>query len=329
MGDFMEEIFNSLTQLIKEHNSILIMTHRNPDFDGMGSALGLQQIINSFKKESYICINNSEKNSSLKKSYDLIKKNELYFNTIKKTNVEKLINDNTLLIILDTHKKEMTEIPELVDKVKNIIVIDHHIKSKDHINDITLSYINSGLSSTVEFMANYIKYLNKQIDPLFATFMLVGLEIDTNNFRLKTTDKTYEAAAFLSKLGADNILKQELLQENKEIYIKRQKLIEKSFMINKNMTLCILDSKIYENKDLAAIAEELLQFENVEASFVIGKISKDIVGISARSIGKINVEEIMAKLGGGGHYTEAATQIKEKTINEVQELLLNVLKEAK
>lgn len=329
MGDFMEEIFNSLTQLIKEHNSILIMTHRNPDFDGMGSALGLQQIINSFKKESYICINNSEKNSSLKKSYDLIKENNLYFNTVKKTNVEKLINDDTLLIILDTHKKEMTEIPELVDKVKNIIVIDHHIKSKDHINDITLSYINSGLSSTVEFMANYIKYLNKQIDPLFATFMLVGLEIDTNNFRLKTTDKTYEAAAFLSKLGADNILKQELLQENKEIYIKRQKLIEKSFMINQNMTLCILDNKIYENKDLAAIAEELLQFENVEASFVIGNISKDIVGISARSIGKINVEEIMAKLGGGGHYTEAATQIKEKTINEVQELLLNVLKEAK
>lgn len=325
----MEEIFNSLTQLIKEHNSILIMTHRNPDFDGMGSALGLQQIINSFKKESYICINNSEKNSSLKKSYDLIKENNLYFNTVKKTNVEKLINDDTLLIILDTHKKEMTEIPELIDKVKNIIVIDHHIKSKDHINDITLSYINSGLSSTVEFMANYIKYLNKQIDPLFATIMLVGLEIDTNNFRLKTTDKTYEAAAFLSKLGADNILKQELLQENKEIYIKRQKLIEKSFMINKNMSLCVLDSKIYENKDLAAIAEELLQFENVEASFVIGNISKDIVGISARSIGKINVEEIMAKLGGGGHYTEAATQIKEKTINEVQELLLNVLKEEK
>ncbi len=329
MGDFMEEIFNSLTQLIKEHNSILIMTHRNPDFDGMGSALGLQQIINSFKKESYICINNSEKNNSLKKSYNLIKENNLYFNTVKKTYVDNLINDDTLLIILDTHKKEMTEIPELVDKVKNIIVIDHHIKSKDHINDITLSYINSGLSSTVEFMANYIKYLNKQIDPLFATIMLVGLEIDTNNFRLKTTDKTYEAAAFLSKLGADNILKQELLQENKEIYIKRQKLIEKSFMINKNMSLCVLDSKIYENKDLAAIAEELLQFENVEASFVIGNISKDIVGISARSIGKINVEQIMAKLGGGGHYTEAATQIKEKTINEVQELLLNVLKEEK
>ena len=327
MGDFMEEIFNSLTQLIKDHNNILIMTHKNPDFDGMGSALGLQQVINSFKKESFICINNSEKNNSLKKCYDLIKENNLYFNTIKKSNVDKIINDDTLLIILDTHKQEMVEIPELVNKIKNIIIIDHHIKNKDYIKDAKISYINEGLSSTVEFMANYIKYLNKQIDPLFATFMLVGLEIDTNNFRLKTTDKTYEAASYLIRLGADNILKQELLQENKESYIRRQKLIEKSYMVNKKMTICVLDSKIYENKDLASIAEELLQFENVEASFAIGKISKDIVGISARSIGKINVEEIMAKLGGGGHYTEAATQIKDKSIKEVEEILISNIKE--
>ena len=327
MGDFMEEIFNSLTQLIKDHNNILIMTHKNPDFDGMGSALGLQQVINSFKKESFICINNSEKNNSLKKCYDLIKENNLYFNTVKKSNVEKLIDENTLLIILDTHKQEMVEIPELVNKIKNIIIIDHHIKNKDYIKDAKISYINEGLSSTVEFMANYIKYLNKQIDPLFATFMLVGLEIDTNNFRLKTTDKTYEAASYLIRLGADNILKQELLQENKESYIRRQKLIEKSYMVNKKMTICVLDSEIYENKDLASIAEELLQFENVEASFAIGKISKDIVGISARSIGKINVEEIMAKLGGGGHYTEAATQIKDKSIKEVEEILISNIKE--
>ena len=328
MGDFMEQIFNSLTHLIKEHNDIIIMTHKNPDFDGLSSALGLQQIINSFNKNSYICINNREKNSSLKKSYDLIKKNNLYFNTTNKNNVKKLISDNTLLIILDTHKKEMTEVPTLIEKVKNIIVIDHHIKSKNYISDVTLSYINSGLSSTVEFMTNYIKYLNKQIDPLIATFMLVGLEIDTNNFRLKTTDKTYEAAAFLTKLGANNILKQELLQENKEIYIKRQKLIEKSFMINDNMIMCILDNKIYENKDLAEIAEELLHFENVDASFVIGKLEKSLVGISARSIGNINVENIMVKLGGGGHLTEAATQIKNCTVEESKEKLLNIIEQS-
>ena len=325
----MEDVFKSLTQLIKENDNILIMTHKNPDFDGMGSAICLQQIINSFDKKSYICINNIEKNNSLKKCYDLIREKQFYFNTVKKINVDQLINENTLLIVLDTHKKEMTEMPFLIEKVKKIVIIDHHIKNKDYIDNYKLCYINSNLSSTVEFMTNYMKYLNKKIEPLFATFMLVGLEIDTNNFRLKTTDKTYETAAYLTNLGANNVLKQELLQENKEDYIKRQKLIERSKMINNNMILCTMDKAIYENKDLASIAEELLQFENVAASFVIGKISKTVVGISARSLGTIDVEKYMEKLGGGGHYNEAATQIKDKLIKDVKKLLLNVIKEDK
>ena len=155
--------------------------------------------------------------------------------------------------------------------------------------------------------------------------MLVGLEIDTNNFKLKTTEKTYETAAFLAKIGADNIIKQELLQETKNEYIKRQKLIEKSFMVDKNLAMCVADNKIYENKDLASIADELLQFENVEASFVIGKLSNTKVGISARSIGKIDVESIMAKLGGGGHLTEAATQLENSTIAEAQKKLIEII----
>ena len=182
--------------------------------------------------------------------------------------------------------------------------------------------INASLSSTVEFVTKYFKYLNKTVDPIIATFMLVGLEIDTNNFRLKTTKDTYEAASFLSQIGADNVLKQELLQENKDDYIRRQKLIEKSYMVNESMALCVADNQIYESKDLAYIAEQLLQFENVAASFVIGHLSKDTIGISARSLGNINVEEIMAKLGGGGHLTEAATQIKNSTLKKVEKQLI-------
>ena len=321
----MEQIFKTLTQLIKDNDNIFIMTHKNPDFDGMGSAIGLQQIINSFKKNSYIVLNSNEKNKSLDKSYNLLKENELYFNYIYKTKAIDNIKKNTLLIILDTHKKVMTEAPELISKTNNVVIIDHHIKSKDYIKDATLTYINANLSSTVEFITKYIKYLNKVIDPLIATFMLVGLEIDTNNFRLKTTKDTYEAASFLSELGADNVLKQELLQENKEDYVKRQKLIEKSYMINDNMALCIADNELYEKKDLAYIAEQVLQFENVAASFVIGHLTKDTIGISARSLGNINVEEIMAKLGGGGHLTEAATQIKDSNLKTVEKQLINVI----
>ena len=322
MGEKMEQIFKTLTQLIKDNNNIFIMTHKNPEFDGIGSAIGLQQIINSFKKNSYIILNGNEKNKSLIKSYNLLKENKLYFNTVMKTKATNLIKENTLLIILDTHKQDMTEVPVLINKTNNIVVIDHHIKSKDYIKEASLTYINANLSSTVEFMTNYIKYLNKTVDSLIATFMLVGLEIDTNNFRLKTTKDTYEAASFLLELGADNVLKQELLQENKNDYLKRQKLIEKSYMINDNMALCVADNELYESKDLAYIAEQLLQFENVTASFVIGHLTKDIIGISARSLGNVNVEEIMAKLGGGGHLTEAATQIKNSTLKKVEQQLI-------
>jgi len=325
MGDFMEQILNNLTKIIKEHNKFIIMTHKNPDFDGMGSAIALQQIINSFGKENYILVNKKELDNSLKKAFDLLSEKSINHNVILKSEVDKYIDEDTVLIILDTHKAVIVEDDELLNKTEKIVVIDHHIKSNEYIKSLMFNYINSNLSSTVEFICSYLKYLNKIVEPIIATFLLVGLEIDTNNFKLKTTDKTYEAAAFLTRLGADNILKQELLQESMESYIKRSKLIEKSFMINENMALCLADNKIYKKQDLATIAEELLQFENVDASFVIGNISDSEVGVSARSIGNINVEEIMSKLGGGGHMTEAASQIKDKTILEVKDMLKEVI----
>lgn len=325
MGDFMEQVFNTLTQLIKEHDKIVIMTHKNPDFDGMGCAIALQQIINDFKKESYICQNDNESNKSMVKAYDYMKQQNIYHQTLSPKEALEYIDSNALLIILDVHKESMLENPSLLIKTKKVVIIDHHIKSQNYIKETILTYINDNLSSVVEFVANYIKYLNKTIDPLLATFLQVGLEIDTNNFKLKTTDKTFETAAFLSKIGADSIVKQELLQEGKSEYLKRHRIIEKSFMINSNIAMCLTDDEIYEKKDLAEIAEELLQFENVEASFVIGKVEDNLIDISARSIGTINVESYMAAIGGGGHINEAAAQIKDITIKEAKEIIIKLI----
>lgn len=321
----MEEVFNALTQYIKNNNKILIMTHKNPDFDGMGAALVLQQIIFSFNKECYICQNSHEKNRALIKAYNYLTKKNINYKKINKTETLNYVDENTLLIILDVQIKSMLEEPKVFDKTKKVIVLDHHIKSQNSIRQTILTYINSNLSSVVEFMSSYVKYLNKRIDPLFATFMQVGLEIDTNNYKLKTTEQTFETAAFLTKIGADSIIKQELLKENKKEYLKKQKVIENSFMINKNMAMCLTDDKIYEQKDLASIAEALLQFENVEASFAIGKIANNEIGISARSIGTINVEYYMAKLGGGGHLNEAATQLKNVTLEEAKKNVIKVI----
>lgn len=318
----MEQIFKKLTSMIKEHDQIVLMTHKNPDFDGISSALALQSIISSFKKESIIVKATRPKNKSLEKAYQYLDENGIPYYVGNKKEINDFITENSLLIILDTHKEEMVEDSSLL-KIPHII-IDHHIRSKNYIKDSELTYINASLSSTVEFLVNYLHFLNKTIPSLLATYLLVGIEIDTNNFKLKTTETTYEAAARLARLGADNILKQELLQETKQDYIKRQKLIEKSVMITNNMALCVADNQIYQKKDLAAIAEELLQFENVEASFAIGKVSMNKVGISARSLGKIDVEQIMQQLGGGGHMTEAATEIS-NSIAACERQLLDVI----
>lgn len=316
----MDQIFKALTNMIKEHDQIILMTHKNPDFDGIGSALALQSIITSFKKESMIISPKQIKDKSLEKAYQYLEEKEIPYKIGTKEEVQSFITQQSLLIVLDTHKIDIVEEPTLLEKIPYVI-IDHHIKSKNYIKDSKLTYINSSLSSTVEFIVNYLHYLNKTIPSLLATYLLVGLEIDTNNFKLKTTENTYEAAAHLARLGADNILTQELLQETKKAYLKRQKLIEKSVMVTNNIALCVADDQIYQKQDLASISKELLQFENVEASFTIGRVSKNTVGISARSLGKIDVEEIMQQLGGGGHMTEAATELKDNMASCERQLL--------
>lgn len=320
----MDQIYNSLTNIIKKYDRFILMTHKNPDFDGMGSCIAMCDTINNFKKECYIVVDDKKLDISLKKAFNILDQNNLNIKRISKLKSLKLLDDKTVVIIFDTHKEDIIEEKKLLDN-SNIVLIDHHIKSSNYIKGNLFEYINSNLSSTVEFVCNYLRYLNRTINPIISTFLLIGLEIDTNNFKLKTTDKTYETAAFLTKTGIDNLLKQELLQESMDSYIKKSKLIEKSYMHNENTAICLTDNKIYRQQDLASIAENLLQFENVTSSYVIGKISSKIVGISARSIGNVNVEEVMRKLGGGGHLNEAATQINNKTIEQVLKELESVI----
>lgn len=319
----MEEIFKQLTQLIKNCDKVIFMTHQNMDLDGFASILALSEVVSSFKKDNYILIDNKFKNTSINKAFKNLKDNFIDFNYIYKKDVLKYLTNESLVIIVDVHKPTMVEMPSLLSRTDNIVVIDHHIKCKQYIQNTVLNYINSSMSSTIEIVSGYLNFLNKTINPIIATMMLAGMEIDTNSFNVKTTATTYETAAFLMNMGADNILKQELLKEDKEEYISRQKYIENSYMLNNNTAICTLDNKIVDNNTLAQIAEDLLQFDNVEVAFCIGYISKNKIGISARSIGKYNVERIMKNLGGGGHTTEAATQIRNINIESGLNMLMN------
>lgn len=321
----MTDIFKSLTQYIKNNDKIYIMTHKNPDLDGLGSAIALYTIVKSFHKECYIIDTEDEKNSTVKKMEEILEQNHIEIEKKTEADLQNEDLDRVLLIIVDVHKKELIESPNLLDRINHVIVLDHHIKGSSYITKTILSYINSHMSSVTEFMVYYLKYLNKSVDPVIATIMITGIEIDTNSYKLKTTEKTYEAAAILASFGADSILKQELLKENKEVYLRRSQFVKESYMINQVMAMCTLDEKIYVPKDLAEIAEQLLQFNDVEASFVVGKLKEDVVGISARSLGNVDVETVMEELGGGGHLTDAACQLKNCSIEEAKNKVIKIV----
>lgn len=315
----MNNFFKKLDKEIKHHKNIIIMGHKNPDLDCIGSSLGLY---NAIEKNVYIFKTNDKLNESMKKAFKELETENINF--IDKTNYKSKLED-ALLIITDLHRKSLLEYEEILDEIKDVVIIDHHIIGKDKIN-AKLEYIDRESSSATEIAVQYLKHKDKEIDRIIATIMLAGIEIDTNGYNMKTTEKTFQTAAFLMSMGADNILKQNILKISKEDYLKRIKQIEKSHLID-NMMICKLHKKNYNPSYLATMSEDLLRFDKVEASFTIGKLSNNKIGISARSLGNINVEEIMSKLGGGGHLTDAACQIENKTVKEVEKLLIKTIKE--
>ncbi|MFV0249837.1 MAG: DHH family phosphoesterase [Bacilli bacterium] len=243
----MSNSFEKLTKLIKSSNSIIIMTHQQMDLDALGSALCLNKIIDILNKKSFIFLED-KLNNPIKKALEILSKN------IKFINKETIVNkDLDLLIVLDTHKEKLLAYPQIIHKFKKIVIIDHHIINTDLIENTTLNIIESQLSSTNEILVNYLLYLELQVDSNIATVMLAGIETDTNSFNTKTTEKTYEAAAYLTRIGANNLEKSKLLKETKEEYLKIQQLIKKSFIVEDGIVLCLMDNKIYKNYNLAII----------------------------------------------------------------------------
>ena len=323
----MRELFENLNENIKKHDEVIIMTHSRPDLDGMGSALALYKIIESMDRKCYIVSPLKKLYRSLDKAMKLLDDNGINFEFKDEKEIINSKHVKPLLIILDTQKPELVESDKVLDLINDKIVIDHHIGSLDTINDTIYKYSDANKSSIVEVMAEYLNYLELEISPLIMTVLLSGMVVDTSSFNIKTTARTFEMAAYLAKNGADFVLIQDLLKEPREEMVERYSFISNSEEIAEDVLMCKMDDKIHGNVDIALLAKELLKFEDIKASFAIGRLSHRIVGISARSMGNINVGEIMERLGGGGHLTDAAAQIKDKGVEEVAKELKKIIKD--
>lgn len=319
----MEKLFEKLNNIVSSYSNVILMGHTHPDLDAFGSCLGMSSILNTMDVENYIFIDRNDVNhdTTIKQSIPLVPN----FNYIDKKNYKDVLKQDSLLIILDTHLRERLEYPGILDEVKNVIIIDHHIKNSTYIKNTELFYIDSSLSSVVELIAFYSKFLGIELSPIVSTIMLTGMEIDTNGFNIKITEKAFEAAAYLVSRGADSILKLNLLKETKREFLRKADFIKSSYIFKKKYAICLLPLSTCSQSELAEISDSLLGLEGIEASFTIGQLDKKNVGISARSLGNIDVCSIMEELGGGGHMTTAACQVENTTMKALEKKLKNYL----
>ncbi|WP_138204163.1 DHH family phosphoesterase [Haloimpatiens lingqiaonensis] len=313
-------IAHALVELINESSNIIIMGHVNPDMDVLGAGIGINAACRMLKKKCNIVID--DVNNGIKIIYNRVKELKDYEDTfISSESAKKLIEDNTLLVLVDVHGIDYVQNKDIVNKCKKRVIVDHHRKGPNYIEKTILSYIEVYASSTSELVTEMLQYMvdNPKLKVEEAEALLAGICVDTKNFYFKTGVRTFEAAAFLRRLGADTIDIKKVFSNDLDRYLKRAEII-KSAEVENNVAVATCPKDIKDPIVAAQAADELLNITNIEASFVLIEINNDIL-ISGRSLGDINVQVILEKLGGGGHITMAGARIKDSTIDRVCELL--------
>ena len=321
-------VAEALQELMKPAQNVIVMGHTNCDIDAMGAAMGIYRIAKFLNKEVYI-VNETNGTSLDNFINDLKEVSEYKDILIDKNSALNKITQDTLLVVVDTDKRNYVEVPDLLEKTDKIVVIDHHRRGTDYIENAILTFHEVYASSTCELVTELIEYSENDIK--LTTFevesLYAGIMMDTKNFTFKTGVRTFEAAAYLRKCGVDIIKVKKWFQSDLETYNKISEIVAKSEIINNNIAISIYDKEDSDaNITCAKAADELLTISNITASFVIGKMGSQIC-ISGRSIGDINVQLILEKLGGGGHITVAGAQIEGMTTEEVKQELINRINE--
>lgn len=321
-------ISQSISKAILESDNVVIMGHKNIDIDAIGSALGLYRLSKTLEKECYII--SEPQGKSLEKFLENLQKLEQYKGVIiSEEDSAEIIKENTLLIVVDTHKTSYVEFPDILDKIERKIVIDHHRKAPDCIENTLVSFHEVYASSTAELVTEIVQYAqdNVELTLIEAESLYGGIMVDTKDFTFKTGVRTFEAAAYLRKYGVDIIRVKKWFQADLESYNKIANIVRNVEIHNDTIAIAIYDEE-NENGNLicAKAADELLTISDITASFVMTKIGEKVF-ISGRSIGDINVQVILEKLGGGGHITLAGAQLEGVSVEKAKEDLIEKIEE--
>ncbi|MBI5974981.1 DHH family phosphoesterase [Staphylococcus canis] len=324
-------ISHALKDILLEGDRVIVMGHTRPDLDAIGAAIGVTRFAMMNNLDAYIVLNESDIDPTLRRVMDEIdQKPELKERFITSDDAWNMMTSKTTLVIVDTHKPEMVIDENILNKANRKVVIDHHRRGEQFIANPLLVYMEPYASSTAELVTELLEYqpTEQRLTRLESTVMYAGIIVDTRNFTLRTGSRTFDAASYLRAHGADTILTQHFLKDDIETYINRSELIQTVKLQDHGIAIAHgPEDKIYHPVTVAQAADELLSLDGVEASYVIAKREDHLVGISARSLGGFNVQLTMEALGGGGHLTNAATQLKNVTVEEAIQQLQDAIKE--
>lgn len=321
-------VAHALENLIRDSDKVMIMGHTNPDIDSMGSSMGIYRLVKSLGKNAYII--DSNETTTLRNFKESLAKEEEYEDIlISKEVAEENIDKDTLLVIVDTHKSNYVEDPELLKMTEKIVIIDHHRRSTDYIENATLTFQEVYASSAAELVTELIQYSETKVDlkNIEAESLYAGIMMDTKNFTFKTGVRTFEAAAYLRRCGVNIIKVKKWFQSDLYTFTKIAEIVKKAEIVNESIAIATYEEKEKDSSIICAkAADELLTISDITASFVIGRMGNKIC-ISGRSIGDINVQVILEKLGGGGHITLAGAQVEGMSMEETKQELINRINE--
>ncbi len=324
-------ISHALRDLIQDSDQVFVMGHKLPDMDAIGASVGVRKMAEMNQIDGYVVLDFDELDHSVTRLMDEIKsKPALFDRFISPEEALSKLTDKTLLVVVDTHKPSMVIDEKLLNKSEKVVVVDHHRRGEEFISNTLLVYMEPYASSTAELVTELLEYQPKhdKISMLEATAMLAGIIVDTKSFTLRTGARTFEAASYLRTHGADTVLVQRLLKEDIETYIERSKIVQTVEFFREGIAIGHgEEDSAYSQVLIAQTADILLTMKGVSASFVVAKKDNGDVGISARSLGDINVQLIMERLGGGGHLTNAASQIPDGNVQESIEQLKQAIVE--
>ena len=319
---------HALKEFMISKDKVVVMGHKITDVDTFGAAIGIYRAAKTLEKKAYIVINTPT--SSIRPLMDGFLHNQEYDSRmfVNSHEAKEIVDDNTVVVVVDTNRPNYTECEELLTMTKTIVVLDHHRQSKDVIQNAVLSYIEPYASSACEMVAEILQYFSDgiRIRNIEADSIYAGIMIDTNNFLTKTGVRTFEAAAFLRRCGADVTRVRKLFRENVEDYRAKGEAIRNAELFREHFAISVCPSEGLESPTVvgAQAANELLNVIGVKASFVLTDY-RNTIYISARSIDEINVQIIMERLGGGGHLNIAGAQLEHYSIAEAKDTLKQTL----